>query len=307
MKLNGANSLLVNSFHSMKNGFIYERLIILWRSFQVLFTLFVCMLPVACSMQSNEQEDGLSDFCAIRALTERAFNKGVSSGIYLNDSDLYQSVEISDFMNPRPKKYLDDLVRQYLVFELINENEFIENRKKSTDLLIADTLLHRKENGTITLSFYNGMKRFKDRPDAESEMVVYHYLGHYDFIGYYLMYEQYYEASCSYVLLDQFDHNVRIEMKGYPMISPDRKNLLSLSFNPYGEYLCEMELFKINGRKITSVMHVLFTNWAPCDINESYMDENGTLYIQFIHRRVYWKTDGKINTQCRYMKLNLRK
>ncbi len=270
----------------------------------LIFVLLIAMLS-SCSRSENKQNVIAKNVYLQKGHSLESVLERIRKLEVLSENELYACVGPEDFMNPRPVKSFEDLSRRYLKLELISEEEFENHKKNAVDYLIHDTLSHIKVNGKTELSFANGKKVFTDKPNDESEMVVYYYEGQLDFINRYLLYVQYYEAGCEYLLIDKSDFNNEMSIEGYPDVTPDKKHFISLSFNPYGEYLCDFELFSINNNKIESTFHVLFTNWAPSYENKWYMASDGCLYVPVIKSKYYWTSNGQMNKNFQYLKITI--
>jgi len=188
-----------------------------------------------------------------------------------------------------------------LKIELIDQKLFDSKKNTSVSFLTADTTEIKKTNGIIELKCINKTKKFIDKPDAEEDRAEYKYVGQIDFLNKYVMAGSYYESS-DYTFVDKTTGENTSSFGEYPVISPDKKYIISIYANPY-ESTGDLELYRINNNKIDHVLNASFKNWMPAE--DLFWSTDGYLYVAVNGTSSYWTENGSLNDHYQYLRIKV--
>lgn len=223
----------------------------------------------------------------------------------LTNADLYECVSKKFLNGEFVIDSLENKARKHLKMELITKDEFINERKNTISYLISDIEMFPKKNGITTLPFPGGNAQYVDVNPELASMREFYYRGHYNNPDLYLMYVQYYEAGCSYWLIDKSDSGRKADFPSLPIFTPDKKTIISVAFDPYSDSHCELKLCSINGSIITKVFQAEFVNWAPSAEEQGYMSSDGSFRIPVINSKFVWTRKGGLNKNYQYLKISI--
>jgi len=278
--------------------------------------LYVLMLMAICSCHSQEKKQPSASISSIDSVYQESMKrqeeKEISRKIAnskkhdnLTNEDLYKCVSVKFINNDFVIDSLENVARKYFKLELISKEEFNNERKNAVNYLISDSSKFPKKNGITTLPYSNGDVQYVDVYPDEASMREYFYCGHYDDPDLYLMYVQYYEAGCSYWLIDKRDSSLKTEFPYPPYFTPDKKNIIAVAFEPYGDYNSTLKLCTMKRNSIICIFQASFINWAPSSEEQGYMSTDGCFRVPIISSDFIWTQEGKFNENYQYLKITV--
>jgi hypothetical protein len=246
----------------------------------LIFVLFISHYLVAQNdtIHANKKVLVQSDLNIIANLTE-------------NDSTTYYNEDVP--------------LTKYLSFELIDQKLYTAKKKKAVSFLIADTLVHKKKNGIITIPCQKKTVKFVDKLEAEEDIQLYYYIGKINILNSFLVLGTYWEEY-DYKLIDKITGEVKLSFLDYPFISGDKKNIICIHANPY-ESTADLEFYTIDKNKIKRIISACFKNWMPAgEKNDTFWSSDGYLYLPVIHNKAYWSQDGDLNKNFQYVRIKIK-
>lgn len=227
---------------------------------------------------------------------------GSTNSIALNSDDLniisYLSVD-EDYEYFEEGKALND----YLKIELIDKALFDKKRPLAVDFLSKDKSI-KKRNGVISIPTAGKVVTFTDNEVDHDGYQIFEDVGQIAPLNQYLVSGGYWESS-DYTMIDKDTGETTQTFIDYPHISPNKKYIISSYTNPY-EQATDLELYKIDGKKITPIMRAGFKNWMPAvEPKDIFWAKDGYLYLAVNHSAAFWTVDGDINQQYQYIRIKM--
>ena len=199
--------------------------------------------------------------------------------LMLTPSDLYLEVSETRFQ-----------VDKYLKIELVDEQLFERMKNSAVNFLQTDATI-KKNNGILELpcqDCQDGLVKLIDEPDAEVDKVEFEYIGQFDFLNQYLILGMHWGDS-DYIFIDKTSGEKTLRMGSLPPhISPDKKHLIDIAPNYFGDGNTKLALYSISDNNFEIIMSANFKYWLPLMINhETYWSEDGHLYLTVYHVNSY--------------------
>ncbi|NNT71497.1 hypothetical protein HKT18_04625 [Flavobacterium sp. IMCC34852] len=196
----------------------------------------------------------------------------------------------------------DESLTQYFSIELIDQKLYTAKKKKAVSFLTADTLVHKKTNGIITLPCQKKSVTFTDLPSEEETIRIYEYIGQINLLNAYVVYGMYWE-DYDFTLIDKTSGERISTFVDFPNISTDKKKIICLGANVY-ENTADLDFFVIDKQKIVHKMNTGFKYWMPAGENtDMFWSTDGYFYLPIVATNHYWKTDGSLNDQWQYIRI----
>jgi len=197
-----------------------------------------------------------------------------------------------------------EILTDYLKIDLIDKSIFDLKKTSAVNFLLADTTVIYKKNGVIELPTAKGLKKFTDKPDAETEMQEFAYVGQVKFLNSYVLQGIYWE-NWDYKFINKTTGKQETSFVSYPHISPDKEHILCISGNPYSN-TADLELYTIRNNKVKIVMAASFINWMPInDIHTTFFSNDGFLYVQVLPMSTYWNANEGSNIESQYIRIKI--
>lgn len=227
---------------------------------------------------------------------------GSTDSVALTSDDLnimsYLSVN-KDYEHFEEGEALND----YLRFELIDKALFESKRPLAVDFLSKDKSI-KKRNGVILIPTAGKVVTFTDNEADHDGYQVFESVGQIAPLNQYLVNGAYWESG-DYTMIDKDTGETTQTFIDYPHISPNKKNIVSAYANPY-EQATDLELYKIDGKKITPIMRAGFKNWMPAvEPEDMFWARDGYLYLAVNHSAAFWKEDGSLNDTFQYIRIKV--
>ncbi len=212
---------------------------------------------------------------------------------YLNIDENYVGFE-----NGKP---LDNTLK----FELINKSLFEKKREIAVNFLSTDNAKVKKENGVLSIPTAKKTVKLVDIDTANDDEALFEYKGQFNFLSQHLIFGQFFESS-SYTMTDKINGEQTQEFIGYPYISPDKQYIIAVYANPYDEQHTDLELYRIQNKKILPIIRAGFKNWMPIEEPEDiFWAKDGYLYLAVTHSAAFWKENGSFNDTYQYIRIKV--
>ena len=212
---------------------------------------------------------------------------------YSNISEKYAGVE-----NGKP---LDNI----LIFELIDKSLFEKKRALAVNFLSTGNAKVKKENGVLSIPTAKETVTLVDIETDNDSEARFKYMGQIDFLNQYVVFGQFWESS-SYIMFDSITGKQTQDFIEYPYISPDKQYIMAVYANPYDEPRTDLELYRIQNKKITPIMSAGFKNWMPVDEpKDIFWAKDGYLYLAVTHSAAFWKENGSLNDNFQYVRIKV--
>lgn len=192
----------------------------------------------------------------------------------------------------------------YLNIELIDKALFEKKRPLAVDFLSKDRDI-KKKNGVLTIPTTKKLVKFIDKGNGDDGDATFKYIGSIDFLNQHLVNGQYWEIA-DYKMIDKVTGETTQTFIEYPYISPDKKHIISAYANPYEDQHTDLELYRIQNKKVIPIMSAGFKNWMPATEPEDiFWARDGYLYLAVTHSFNFWKEDGRLNDKFRYIRIKV--
>ncbi|WGU70035.1 hypothetical protein QIU18_10935 [Capnocytophaga canimorsus] len=220
--------------------------------------------------------------------------------IKLIESDLYvldDNIEV--YMS-------EETVRDLFQIELIDQKTYNEAQKQRVNYLIEDTLAVQKCDGVISLTFDNHLLTTLMDDDTDGDdFLIYTYEGEIEGLQKHVIFVSSF-STVGYILFDK-RNGKRKEFSGFPHLSPDKKQMISLSPLIH-ELVSNINFFEVDENQyIRDTYSLWFKNWKPYFymVEGLFWATDGYFYMPVNHKAVYWDyKSGDYNTEsCQYIRI----
>ena len=212
---------------------------------------------------------------------------------YLNIDENYVGFE-----NGKP---LDNTLK----FELINKSLFEKKRALAVNFLSTDNAKVKKENGVLSIPTTKETVKLVDIETDNDSEARFKYTGQIDFLNQYVIFGQFWESS-SYTMIDKITGEQTQDFIEYPYISPDKQYIMAVYANPYDEPSTDLELYRIQNKKIVPIMRAGFKNWMPIEEpKDIFWAKDSYLYLAVTHSATFWKENGSFNDTYQYIRIKV--
>jgi len=199
--------------------------------------------------------------------------------------------------SPREKIKIDIVsFEEFMAFERLEVN-FADTTTKGVQYI--DTIIHVPlKNGQEAL--------YENLPDEkyDDEMKTHSYLGHFDFLDAYLIAVSYWEGSACF-LYSAKDGNAIAKLVDYPVISPDKKHIISMWTNPY-EQCTDFQLFSVQNGQVQEELNTNFSKWMVAfEPLEVFWTNDSTLMAKVRHSQEFWNDKGQYSKAHQYLKITV--
>jgi hypothetical protein len=198
----------------------------------------------------------------------------------------------------------DSTVVRFFDLALISEEEFLEKKKKSINLISTDSVYIEKIKGVISLPLDHGICKIKDNVDDEVEMKEYDFSGFLETLNGYLINGTYWE-HWDYFIIDKINGKETYRFSGVPYIDADKRLIITARENPY-DLTGEFKLYNLSDTLFEPKMEFEFKYWMPISdskVNDFFWDKKGWFYLRVNHIENYWDDEGNINEENQCIKL----
>lgn len=215
-------------------------------------------------------------FIFFSVLTNNLFCQD-QSNFKLSQDDL---LTIDDYDSTYNEKVNGDTLSKYINIEFITKEEFNRNKIKEENYFIRDTLAIRKEKGVISLNCSNKVVKYIDNDEEGDSFSLYEYFGQIPFMNKYVV-SGYFHEWINCFLVDK-DSGKEIVLFDTPLISPNKKHIISFSYNPYLNNT-DFQLFSISGNDINLITELHFSRWKTTEKDNYFWDKYNSYYLEITH------------------------
>jgi len=215
-------------------------------------------------------------FIFFSVLTNNIFCQDQSSK-RLTQNDL---LTISYYDTTSNEQINGDTLINYINIEFISEEEFNRNKINEENYFDRDTLAIRKDNGVIRLNCIDKVVKYIDNDEEGDSFSLYEYFGQIPFMNKYVVSGYFHEwINCFLVDKDSGKETVLFDT---PLISPNKKHIISFSYNPY-DYITDFQLFSITGNDINLITELHFSRWKTTEKDNYFWGKDNSFYLEVTH------------------------
>ncbi|HBN04590.1 MAG TPA: hypothetical protein DD434_02205 [Bacteroidales bacterium] len=205
----------------------------------------------------------------------------IQSNFKLSQDDL---LSINYYDSTYREKVNGDTLSKYINIEFITKEEFNRNKIEEENYFDRDTLAIRKDNGVIRLNCIDTVVKYIDNDDDGDRYCQYEYFGQIPFMNKYVVSGYFYEwINCFLVDKDSGKETVLFDT---PLISPNKKHIISFSYNPYLNVI-DFQLFSISGNDINLITELHFSGWNTTQKNNFFWGKDNSFYLEVINPENY--------------------
>ncbi len=195
-------------------------------------------------------------------------------------------------------------LKDYLKFELIDKALFEKKRPLAVNFLSKDQMI-KKKKGVLSILTAKEVVKLVDIDTDDDGRVSFEYVGQINALNQHLVFGQFWEIS-GYTMFDKTSGRQTQDFLGFPFMSPDKKHIIAVYSNPYGDQHADFELYRVNNETIELVMSTEFQNWMPAiEPEDVFWARDGYLYLAVTHSAAFWKEDGDYNDKFQYIRIKV--
>jgi hypothetical protein len=183
----------------------------------------------------------------------------------------------------------DSILASLIKIEIIDRKLFEQMQPTAVSFWEEDIKGALKIDTILTLKTRDSTLTFIDDTTDTEMHRTFTYEGRLPVINQFVVLGTYYE-DYGYMLIDMNTGNTTATYQAFPLISPDKKYIISLYANFYDGESGELSIEKIEGDgAIIPLLNAGFTNWMP---QETFFGTDGYLYASISHPSQYLRADG---------------
>ncbi|MEL1244244.1 hypothetical protein AAEO56_08235 [Flavobacterium sp. DGU11] len=195
----------------------------------------------------------------------------------------------------------DSILASKLKIEIINQQMFESSQKTAVNFWVEDTAGATKIDSVLTVKARDSILTFVDDTTDTETHKTFSYEGKLPVINQFIVLGTYYE-DYGYMLIDMTTGRDTETYQAFPLISPDKKFIVSLYANIYAPESGDLSVDSIDNGAIVPLFIVSFKNWMP---QESFYGSDGWLYVSVNHPKEYWSPDGEVNDEHQYIRIKV--
>ncbi|WP_352258968.1 hypothetical protein [Psychrobacter sp. TB55-MNA-CIBAN-0194] len=195
-------------------------------------------------------------------------------------------------------------LKTYLKFELIDKSLFEKKRPLAVNFLSKDKMI-KKQKGVLSIPTTKKVVKLIDIDTDDDSRASFEYIGQINALNQHLIFGQFWEIS-GYTMIDKTNGEETQSIIGFPYLSPNKKYIIAVYADPYGEQHADLELYRIENKQIVPILNAEFKNWMPATEPEDiFWARDGYLYLAVTHSLNFWKEDGLLNDKFRYIRIKV--
>jgi hypothetical protein len=195
----------------------------------------------------------------------------------------------------------DSILASHLHIEIIDKDLFDNKQTTAVNFWMEDAEGATKTDTVLIVKARDSILTFTDNPTDTEQHATYSYEGQLPVINQYIVLATLYEEY-GYMLIDKTTGKNTATFSDLPIISPDKKFVVSVHSNIYAPMSGDINVNRFENGAIINLFTASFKNWMP---QESFYGSDGWLYISVNHPKQYWTVDGEVNEEHQYIKLKI--
>lgn len=222
-------------------------------------------------------------------------------------NDKLNTISYQSIVGAHPDFPADSVLKNYLKIELITAEEYEAKKQSKVYFLLVDTNKIRKRTNALRFpTAMAGTKVYKDKLTDGDDREEYEYLGQYPLFNSWLLRGMYWE-SMDYKFISKKDGSELASFPAMPLISPDKKMIVTISADPY-EPDGGIDVYTIISAPkagFKTKYSFRFPNWMPGDETGMFWSSDGHIYAPIQFTKDFWDASGNLNTQYLYVRISL--
>jgi len=216
----------------------------------------------------------------------------MEGSLYLPDNNM----EFTEVVQGR-----DSILASYIKVEIIDRALFEKMQPTAVNFWEEDAKGAIKNDTVLTLKTRDSILTFIDDTTDTEMHRTFTYEGRLPVINQFVVLGTYYE-DYGYMLIDMNTGNTTGTYQAFPLISPDKKHIVSLYANIYSVESGELGIEKIENGKIIPLLNASFNNWMP---QETFFGADGYLYASVSHPSQYLRADEGVKDVRLYLRITI--
>ncbi len=195
----------------------------------------------------------------------------------------------------------DSILASHIKVEFIDKTLFVSKQGTALNFWMEDAEGATKTDSVLTVKARDSILTFTDNPTDTEQHATYSYEGQLPVINQYIVLATLYEEY-GYMLIDKTTGKNTATFSDLPLISPDKKFIVSVHSNIYAPMSGDINVNHFENGEIMHLFTASFNNWMP---QESFYGDDGFIYISVNHPKQYWSADGEVNTEHQYLRIKV--
>jgi hypothetical protein len=258
---------------------------------KALFTVLFALLLLSCKSKMPIANESTTPVDTLQTYTVTPEN--------VMEASLYLPDEYMNFNEVTIDK--DSILSSHLHIEMIEKELFEKMHETAVSFWEEDAQGAVKIDTVLTVKARDTTLTFLDNTTDTELHRTFSYEGRLPIINHFVVLGIYYE-DYGYMLIDMNTGNNTSTYQAFPLISPEKKYIISLYADIYSPQSGELSIEKIEGGSIIPLLNASFTNWMP---QESFFGTDGYLYVSVNHPSQYWGIDGEVNNEHQYLRIKI--
>lgn len=255
------------------------------------FTVLFALLLLSCKSKMSVADPPVASADTLQTYTVKPENV-MEASVYIPDGD----------MNFTEVQYnADSILASHVQIEIIDKKLFETMQETAVSFWEEDVNGAVKIDTVLTLKTRDSILTFIDDTTDNETHKTFSYEGRLPVINQFVVLGIYYE-DYGYMLIDMATGRNTFTYQAFPLISPDKKHLISLYANIYSPQSGELSIDRIENGNIVPLLNASFTSWMP---QESFFGADGYLYVSANHPTQYWRVDGEVNDEHQYIRIKI--
>lgn len=258
------------------------------------------------SREYDDNNDGIIDRKTFN--WEKVFVKKDKTGAMFITNLTPEELNIITYSSASGKdKYFETgkALNNSLKIERIDKDLFEKKRSIAVDFLSKNDRGIKKRDGVLSMPTVKQVVKFVDKDNGNDGDAKFEYIGQIDFLNQYLVNGNYWE-SADYKMIDKVTGETMQSFIDYPYISDNKQYIIAVYANPYEDHHTDLELYRIQNKKVVPVLRAGFTNWmSSTQFKDIFWAKDGYLYLTVSHSTDFWKEYTNPNDKYQYIRIKI--
>ncbi|MCW4468004.1 hypothetical protein OGH69_03420 [Flavobacterium sp. MFBS3-15] len=258
---------------------------------KAIFALIFLVLVIACKSKMPIANESTTPTDTLQTYTVTTENV-MEASLYLPDKYMnFNEVTIDK----------DSILSSHLQIEMIEKELFEKMQGTAVNFWEEDAKGAVKIDTILTVKARDTILTFIDDTTDNETHRTFSYEGRLPVINHFVVLGTYYE-DYGYMLFDMDTGYNTSTYQTFPLISPDKKYIVSLYADIYSPQAGELSIEMIGDDRAIPLLSASFTNWMP---QELFFGTDGYLYVSINHPSQYWRSDGEVNEVHQYLRIKI--